>query len=147
MTPEEEAAFTEKLAKQFILIPKERLYHVIGGALAFLVAALGINMGTVVAYLRTKPAERERGEIHRIYVEVQEHYKNLGVGTFLTREEASTFFKNAETNFLKRGDAYYIKPMGSSLALHVHDDHFVNGAEINLSSDAHQTWNLVPAGK
>ncbi len=74
MTPEEEAAFTEKLAKQFILIPKGRLYHVIGGALAVLVAAFGINVGSVVAYLRTQPAEKELNRIREISKEVEQHY-------------------------------------------------------------------------
>jgi hypothetical protein len=137
MTPEQEAAFTEKLGKQFILIPKDRLYHVIGGALAVLVAAFGINIGSVVAYLRTRPAESERQEIHRIYVDVQKHYKDLGVGTFLTRDEANTF--------LKRDEAYHIQPTGTmhELDLHVKDNDYKNATPINLSSDIHQTWKLV----
>jgi hypothetical protein len=139
VTPEQEAAFTEKLAKQFILIPKNRLYHVIGGALAILVAAFGINIGSVVAYLRTSPAVKEKEEITRIYNEVREHYQNLGIGTFLR-------IKDANETFLKLNDSYHIRPNGTmnKFDLHVHDNKYANGTAINLSSDLHQTWKLVP---
>jgi hypothetical protein len=139
MTPEQEAAFTEKLAKQFILIPKDRLYHVIGGALAILVAAFGINIGSVVAYLRTAPAEKELKRITEISKEVEQHYRDLGIGTFLKSEDA-------KKTFLKLSDSYHIRPKGTmqKFDLHVRDNEYKNGTPINLSSDLHQTWELVP---
>jgi hypothetical protein len=139
MTPEQEAAFTEKLAKQFILIPKDRLYHVIGGALAILVAAFGINIGSVVAYLRTRPAEKELKRITEISKEVEKHYRDLGIGTFLKSEDA-------KNTFLTLRDSYHIRPKGTmkKFDLHVHGNEYKNGTAINLSSDLHQTWELVP---
>jgi hypothetical protein len=139
MTPEQEAAFTEKLAKQFILIPKGRLYHVIGGALAVLVAAFGINIGSVVAYLRTQPAEKELKRIREISQEVERHYRDFGIGTFLKSEDA-------EKTFLKLNDSYHIRPKGTKnkFDLHVHHNEYKNGSLINLSSDLAQTWELVP---
>ena len=83
MTPEEEVLFTEKLTKQFILIPKGRLYHCIGGALAFVVVAFGITIGTVIQYLSSEPAEIARSRIEEIRKKVEKNYKGLGAGTFL----------------------------------------------------------------
>lgn len=139
MTPEQEAAFTEKLAKQFILIPKGRLYHLIGGAIGILVVGFGINIGSVVAYLRTQPAEKELRRITEISKEVEKHYRDLGVGTFLKSEDANK-------TFLKLGNSYHIRPRGTTnkFDLHVHDNKYANGNAINLSSDLHQTWELVP---
>ncbi len=156
MTPEEEAAFTEKLAKQFILIPKGRLYHVIGGALAVLVAAFGINVGSVVAYLRTQPAEKELNRIREISKEVEQHYQDLGVNTYLKRADAEktflqlndsyTYLKKADAEkFVKVNDSYHIRPKNTKneLYLHVHNNEYKNGSSINLSSDSDQTWELV----
>ena len=160
MTPDEEAAFMEKLAKQFVLIPRNRLYHGIGGALAFLVVAFGINIGAVLAYLRTQPAKLAQARIEEIATDVKQHQKavedaekaveqhskDMGVGAFLRRDEAGTFLpKSAETNFLKRNDPYYIQTANGPFALHVHDDKLWNGADINLAADIHQKWILVPA--
>ena len=145
MKPEEEAAFTEKLAKQYVLIPKNRLYHVIGGVLAFLVAAFGINIATVIGYMHSQPAVQASKEIEQIHAQVIQHYQDLGVGTFLP--------KTAETNFLKVADHYFVeaipnKTSGSSgLFLHVHSDHFANAEGINLAVNRPTTWKLVPAPK
>lgn len=146
MTPEEEAAFTEKLTKQYILIPKDRLYHVIGGAIAIVVATFGINIGSVVTYLRTQPAQRElekiagiSSEIDKYYKEIEKYHHDLGIGTFLTSGDANK-------TFLKLNGAYHIRPKGTTnnLDLHVHNNKYANGTIINLSTDLHQTWVLVP---
>jgi hypothetical protein len=130
MKPEEETAFKEKLAKEFILIPKNRLYHAIGGALAILVFAFGINIGSVVAYLRTEPAEKELERIKQISTEVQKHYDDMGIGTFV-----------------KLNEPYHIRPVkpdGTTcdLDLHVHRNQYANATTINLSDDTRYTWKL-----
>lgn len=146
MTPEQEAEFTEKLSKQFILIPKDRLYHVIGGAVAVIVATFGINIGSVVSYLRTEPAQRELArvaeisrEIDRYHQEIAQYHRDLGVGTFLSSDDANRIF-------LRRNDSFHIRPEGTTnrFDLHVHDNRYANGTGINLSSDLHQTWKLIP---
>lgn len=72
MSLEEEAKITEKLTKQlsekFILIPKNRWYFVVGGMLAF----IGVSVGSVIAYLRTEPAELARTRIKQIQLEAEQ---------------------------------------------------------------------------
>jgi len=154
MKPEEEAAFTEKLARQYVLIPKDRLYHLIGGFLAFLVAAFGINIAAVVGYMHSQPAVQASKEIERIRAQVKQHYQDLGVGTFLRRDEAGAFLpKSAETNFLKSADYYFVEAIpnktsgSSSFFLHVHDDHYANAEGINLAVGRPTIWKLVPVSK
>ena len=130
MTPEEEVQFTEKLTKQFILIPKDRLYHCVGGALAFVVIAFGITIGTVISYLRSEPAEIARKRIVEIRAEVEKHYADLGVGTFL-----------------KANEPYQIQTTNGQYGLFVSRGKPANGTAIVLAEGRYWTWKFVPGSK
>jgi hypothetical protein len=129
MTPEEEVLFTDKLTKQFILIPKSRLYHCIGGALAFVVVAFGITIGSAIHYLNSEPAEIARRRIMQIRTEVEEYQKNLGAD-----------------KFVKTDKDYHIKITGKGELVVKHNSR-KNGVAIVFATSRKEKWQFVPASQ
>lgn len=126
MTPEEEVLFTDKLTKQFILIQKSRLYHCIGGALAFVVVAFGITIGSVIHYLSSEPAEIARRRIMQIRTEVEQYQKDLGAD-----------------KFVKTNKNYHIKiPDKGELVVKLNSRR--NGVPILYATSRKETWQFVP---
>ena len=77
MTPEEKAEFTDELTEKFVLVPKNKLYYIIGGAVAVIVIATGLSLASVFAYLRSEPAEIARKRIEQIRAQAEVHLKRL----------------------------------------------------------------------
>src|SRR4051812_29958415 len=77
MTTEEKAEFTDALTEKFVLIPKNKFYYIIGGAVAVIVVATGLSLASVFAYLRSEPAEIARKRIEQIRGQAEVHLKRL----------------------------------------------------------------------
>jgi len=101
MTPEEETKFEAKLREKYVLIPKDKLYYIIGGALAVVIIATGISLASVFAYLHTEPAEIARKRIEDIRTEAEGH---------LQRPEQ-------ESTYIRYDDQVSLFPAGSSKAI------------------------------
>jgi hypothetical protein len=75
MTTEEKNACKQEcereLCDKFVLVPKNKLYYIIGGALAVIVIATGLSLASVFAYLRSEPAEIARKRIEQIRSEAE----------------------------------------------------------------------------
>ena len=77
MTPQDETAFENKLTEKYVLIPKSKLYYIVGGAVAVILVATGLSLASVFAYLRSEPAEIARKRIEQIRQQAEIHLKRL----------------------------------------------------------------------
>ncbi len=67
----------EHFSKHYLLIPKNRLYHVVGGILAFLVVGLGISYQAVLKVLESQMANEARQNIIAIEKEVRSSQQRI----------------------------------------------------------------------
>jgi hypothetical protein len=77
VTPEEKTKLEGELREKYILIPKNKLYYLIGGAVAVVIVASGISLASVFAYLHSEPAEIARKRIEQIRTEAEGHLQRL----------------------------------------------------------------------
>jgi len=73
MNPEEKAELKKELVEEFVLIPKNRWYYLIGGAVGVVVVAFGIGMKSVFEYVSSQPAEDARKRILTIVAEAESY--------------------------------------------------------------------------
>lgn len=87
MTPQEKAEFKAEikaeLREEFVFLPKTKLLHVIGGALATLGVASGITLGGIFLYLRSEDAEIARVRIESIRTQAEKHLKALETDSYV----------------------------------------------------------------
>ena len=77
MTPQEKAEIENELVAKYVLVPKNKLYYIIGGAVAVVVIATGFSLGAVFTYLRSEPAEILRNRIQKIAEEAETYLVRL----------------------------------------------------------------------
>jgi hypothetical protein len=77
MTPEEKTQLIADLRERFVLIPRNRLWHFLGGAVTFAVAAFALSFAGVLAGMKSTSAVQAADRIERIRDEAEGHLKRL----------------------------------------------------------------------
>ena len=131
MTPSDLKDIKEHLTSEYLLIPRNRVYHALAGACAGIAVAFGVGAGGVLAYLKSEPANKARNHILSMEQEIAQHLSGLKADTYLRKDER-----------------YFIKSAISDLDLHV------DGASsakmmriIQNHREGPQSWILQPASK
>lgn len=75
MDDAEKKALKAELVEEFVLIPKNRWYYLIGGAVAVVVIAFGIGIKSVLTYMGSQPAQEAHQQIVAIMKDA-EKYRN-----------------------------------------------------------------------
>lgn len=75
--------FLKELQKDFVLIPKQRLWHFLGGAVSFAVLAFGLSFAGVLAGMKASAAVRAEEKIVAILAEVERYREDLGIGSYI----------------------------------------------------------------
>ena len=129
MTPEEETQLIKRLAKEFVLIPKGRFYHFLGGAVAVFVVAMGINFASVFAALKSTTVQEAKQHIFKMEKDVEKHLAALHADAYV------------QTNQL-----YKIQTDNRDFGLFVSHGNVFNGANVVLAKgiDRTWTWQFVP---
>jgi hypothetical protein len=79
-----EEKLIRKLTEEYFIFRRKAILQVFGAAFGAIVATVGISAATVLAYMRSEPAELARNRILAIGKEVEKKYADLGgVGTFV----------------------------------------------------------------
>ena len=127
MTPEEETQFIERLAKKFVLLPKGRFYHFVGGAVAVFVVAMGINIGSFFAALRSTKAHEAEQHILQMEKDAEKHLAALRAGAYV-----------------KTRQPYKIQTENGNFGLFISHSKVSNGANIVLAEGRAWSWQFVP---
>jgi hypothetical protein len=127
MTPEEETLFIERLTKQFILIPKGRFYHFVGGVVAMFVIAMGINIGSVFAALKSTKVNQAKQHILQMEKDAEKHLAAIRKGAYVQAHQP-----------------YKIKTESGTFGLFISHNKVFNGANVVLAEGRASTWQLVP---
>jgi len=80
---DEELKFVEKLGEHFVLIPKNRLWHFLGGSATFAIAAFALSFAGVLAGMKSNSAVQAAERIEQIKIKAEEHLKNLHADTYI----------------------------------------------------------------
>ena len=127
MTPEEETQIIERLTKKYVLIPKGRFYHFVGGAVAIFVVAIGINMGSFFAALKST----------KVY-EAQQHILQM-------EKEAEKLLATLRTGeYVQTKRPYKIQTDNRNFWLFVSNNHMFNGANVVIAEGRAANWQFVP---
>lgn len=127
MTPEEETQFIDRLTKEFVLIPKGRLYYFIGGAVAVFVVAMGINIGSFFAALKSTKVHEAQQHILQMEKDAEKHLAALRAGGYV------------QTN-----QPYKIQTAGGNFGLFVSHNKIHNGANVVIAEGRKVDWQIVP---
>ena len=127
MTPEEETQFIERLTKKFVLIPKDRFYHFVGGAVAIFVVAMGINIGSFFAALKSTNVHKAQQHILQMEKDAENHLAALRTGAYV------------QTN-----QPYKIQTENGNFGLFISHEKFVNGADVVIAAGRAVSWQFVP---
>jgi hypothetical protein len=104
MTPEEENQIIDKLmiriADKYVLIPKNRLWHFLGGAVTFAIAAFALPFAGVLAGMRSDAAVQAADRIKTIQTDVENHYEALKVASYLRYDQPVILVRAESTEAL-----------------------------------------------
>jgi methylthioribose-1-phosphate isomerase len=127
MTPEEETQIIERLTKKYVLIPKGRFYHFVGGAVAIFVVAIGINMGSFFAALKSTKAYEAQQHIFQMEKDAEKHLAALRTGEYVQTKRP-----------------YKIQTDNSNFWLFISKNHMFNGADVVIAEGRAVNWQFVP---
>jgi len=127
MTPEEEAEFIEGLTKQFILIPKGRFYHFVGGAVAIFVVAMGINIVSFFAALKSTRVHEATQHILQMEKDAEKHLAALRADAYVQTKQP-----------------YKIQTESGDFGLFISKSNVSNGTNVVIAKGRAWTWQFVP---
>ena len=158
MTSKEETEFTERLARQFVLVPRDRFFHFVGGAAAIVVVAIGINVGSVMAFLKSSTAAKAQADIEAIKGEVAKTQAEVKA----TKEKAARDQAEIETikatararlgdldfrTYVRTDQRYHIQAEDGQFGLFISNSKVFNGANVVVAKGRAWTWQLVPVAQ
>ena len=127
MTPEEEKQFIERLTKKFVLIPKGRFYHFVGGAVAIFVVAMGINIGSFFAALKSTKVHEAQQHILQMEKDAEKHLAALHAGAYVQTKQP-----------------YKIQTESGNFGLFISHSRISNGANVVIAEGRAVRWQFVP---
>jgi hypothetical protein len=141
MTPEEETQFVERLTKQFILIPKGRFYHYVGGAVAMFIVALGINIGSVYKAINSTTAKETTKRI-----EALENVAKAQVAKIqkIAKDADKYFAALPKDSYVQTNTPYQIRAENQRYGLFISHSNVKNGANVVVAKGRAWTWEFVP---
>lgn len=80
MSNDEQEALVAELREKYVLIPKGRLWHFLGGALAFAVLAFGLSFAGVLAGMKSSAAVKAASRIEELKEQAEAHMRALVEG-------------------------------------------------------------------
>jgi hypothetical protein len=145
MTPEEETQFMERLTKLFILIPKDRFYHCVGGAVAMFVVALGINIGSVYKAIDSTTAKETTKRIEALEHSAKDEVARIQA----IAKDADEYIAALPKDFYVQTDKLYqIRTENKNYELFVSHNSVSNGANVVVAEGRRgRTWEFVPHPK
>ena len=99
MTQEQKALFIRELAEKFVLIPRNRLWHFLGGAATFAVAAFALSFAGVLAGMKSSSAVQAANRIEEIRGEAEKKLMALQASDAYVRyNDQVTLFPHANSS-------------------------------------------------
>ncbi len=141
MKPEEETQFIERLSKQFILIPKGRFYHCVGGAVAMFVVALGINIGSVYKAINSTTAKNATDRIEALETDANTKVENI---QDIVKDANNYFAALQKYEYVQTNTPYQIRAENQSYGLFISRSDVFNGANVVVAKGRAWTWEFVP---
>jgi hypothetical protein len=139
MIPEEETQFIERLTKQFILIPKARFYHCVGGAVAMFVVALGINIGSVYKAINSTTAKQTTDRIEALKANAETQVATI---QNIAKEADNYFAALQKHEYVQTNTPYKILAENQKYGLFISKSNVFNGADVVVAEGRAWTWEL-----
>ena len=72
-----------ELEQRYVLVPKNRLWHFLGGAVSFAVLAFSLSFAGVLAGMKSDAAVKAGERIQELKREAEEHVRALGADQYI----------------------------------------------------------------